>query len=212
MTSETKPIKAPTWSMLLFRSLFILTITGFAFAAYSLIRPLFGTFGFDFNTTMKSAGAVLVLGVFVVWLIPMVDLHIGIFEHVLPGRRFKQGRCPQCGHPKTPHEEVRSCSECGRPYGAPEDWRLKKRTVFNFLLWMTVGLLFGSTIGETRLALDERRWIVECRTLEEMSPEELGFRTRRRCWPSRYSELYYRTGQGPYAEPLVSNQRMRPLP
>ena len=195
--------------MLLFRSLFILTITGFSFAAYSLIRPLFGTFGFELNTFIKSAGAVLVLGIFVVWLIPMVDLHIGIFEHVIPGRRFKQGLCARCAHPRAPHAAASCCAECGRRHTAPEGWRLQKRTILNFVLWLSVGLFFGSAISETRLTLDERRWIQECRTLENMSPESLGFRTRRRSWPSSYSELYYRTEQGPYAEPLITNERVK---
>ena len=209
MIPERYSIKAPTWSMVLFRSLFILTITGFSFASYSLIRPLFGTFGFDLGTSMKSAGAVLVLGIFVVWLIPMVDLHIGIFEHVIPGRRFKQGLCAGCAHPRTPNETTDFCSECGRPHHAPESWRLKKRTILNFVLWMTVGLFFGSAIGETRLTLDERKWTQECRFLEDMSSGSLGFRTRKRSWPSSYSELYYRTEQGPYAEPLITNERVR---
>ncbi len=209
MSRERQSIKAPTWSMVAFRSVFVLTISAFAFASYSLIRPLFGTFGFDLATIIKSAGAVLVLGVFVVWLIPMVDLHIGIFEHVLPARRFKQGRCPRCGHPKTPHKATRSCSECGRALEAPDGWRLDRGTVLNFMLWMAAGLFFGSAIGETRLTLDENRWIEGCRILEEMSSESLGFRTRRRTWPSSYSELYYRTGEGPYAEPLISNERVK---
>ena len=208
MSPERQRIKAPVWSMVFFRSLFVVTITGFAFAAYSLIRPLFGTFGFDLNTFLKSAGAVLALGMFVVWLIPMVDLHIGIFEHVIPGRRFKQGLCAGCGHPRTPDASEGFCSECGRRHEAPDGWRLEKRTVLNFVLWMMVGLFFGSAIGETRLTLDERRWTRECRMLEDMSSDSLGFRTRRRSWPSGYSELYYRTEQGPYAEPLITNERI----
>ena len=209
MSDQARPIMAPTWSMILFRSLFVVTMTVFAFAAYSLIRPLFGTFGFEPGTTMKSAGAVLALGIFVVWLIPMVDLHIAIFEHVVPGRRFKQGRCPECGHPRSPGQETSYCSECGGRNRNPESWRLTKRTVFSFLIWMLVGLFLGSCIAETRLSIDEREWIQECRTLEGMSEDALGFRTRKRSWPSSYSELYYRSDRGAYAEPLVTHERMR---
>ncbi len=208
MSTREHSIEAPTWSMIFFRSLFVITIASFAFASYSLIRPLFGTFGFDLATCLKSAGAVLALGIFVVWLIPMVDLHISIFEHVIPRRRFRQGRCAQCGHSRSPDMKGRSCSECGRPHEEPDGWRLRGGTILNFVIWLSVGLLVGSAVAETRLTLDERRWVVECRTLEEMSADSLGFRARPRSWPSSYSELYYRTGQGTYAEPLVTNQRM----
>ena len=157
--------------------------------------------------TVAAAVATLAVVPFAPGLI-VADLHIGIFEHVIPGRRFKQGLCAGCGHPRTPDASAGFCSECGRRHEAPDGWRLEKRTVLNFVLWMMVGLFFGSAIGETRLTLDERRWTRECRMLEGMSSDSLGFRTRRRSWPSGYSELYYRTEQGPYAEPLITNERV----
>ena len=62
MSRERQSIKAPTWSMVAFRSVFVLTISAFAFASYSLIRPLFGTFGFDLATIIKSHWEGLALG------------------------------------------------------------------------------------------------------------------------------------------------------
>ena len=180
----------------------LLVLSAYCFTTYALIRPLFGTFGFDAITVLKSTLAVLVLGVFVLWLAPMSHVPSIIHQHVHPARRFRRGECPGCGYPSADKVSGGPCPECGVLFREPPEWRLRAGVVVSFLLLFVLAMLIGTAVAETRLLVDERQWLHDC-----SSPGGERLESRARTWPSGYSSLFNDPVDGPYAEALGGSRR-----
>ena len=187
----------------------LLLLSAYCFTTYALIRPLFGTIGFDATTVFKTTLAVIVLGIFVLWLAPMTNIPSIIHQHVAPSRRFRRGKCPGCGYPGAERGGARECPECGAAFREPPEWRLRGGVVVSFLLLFLAAVVLGGTVAETRLLADERQWMHDCSL-----PGGSRLESRARIWPSGYSLLFNDPVEGPYAEPLDGSRRdpeARPL-
>lgn len=179
-----------------------LVLSAYCFTTYALIRPLFGTFGFDLTTVAKSMLAVLVLGVFVLWLAPMIHVPSILHQHVYPTRRFRRGECPRCGYPGAKGIPSGCCPECGTVFKEPPEWRMRPGVVVSFLLLFLGSLVVGSVVAETRLLADERQWLRDC-----SAPGGEQLVSRARIWPSGYASLFNHPEQGPYAEAMSGSTR-----
>ena len=177
-------------------------LSAYCFTTYALIRPLFGTFGFDAATSLKTLLAVLVLGAFMLWLAPMTSVPTIIHRHVRPARRFRKGECPGCGYPEAKQIPSGVCPECGSAYAAPPEWRLRAGVVVQFGLLFLVSMTLGAAVAETRLLVDEGRWAQDCR-----SPGGNRLQSRARTWPSGFAVMFNDPESGPYAEALAGSWR-----
>ena len=192
----------PVLSRVLAQGGLLLLLSAYCFTMYALIRPLFGTIGFDATTVFKTTLAVIVLGIFVLGLAPMTNIPSIIHQHVAPSRRFRRGECPGCGYPEADRIESRECPECGAAFREPPEWRMRSGMVTSFLLLFLIAVVLGGTIAETRLLVDEQRWMHDCSL-----PGGARLESRARIWPSGYSLLFNDPVEGPYAEPLDASRR-----
>ena len=195
-------VRIPVRTKVLVQGGMLVLLGAYCFVTYALVRPLFGTFGFDGITTLKTLLAVLVLGAFMFWLAPMTDVPTIVHRHVRPARRYREGACPGCGYPEARKIPSGICPECGTAYAPPPEWRLGAGVVVNFLLLFLVAMLLGAVVAETRLLIDERQWEQDCRR-----PGGEMLQSRSRVWPSTFAELFNDPVSGPYAQPLVGSRR-----
>ena len=189
-------------STLLAQGGMLLILSVYCFTTYALIRPLFGTFGFDLMTLLKSMLAVLVLGIFVLWLAPMSHVASILHQHVYPARRFRRGECPGCGYPSANRTPGECCPECGIAYKEPAEWRMRSGVVVSFLLLFLLSMVLGTAVAETRLLVDEQQWLQDC-----TAPGGEQLESRARIWPSGYASLFNDPVDGPYAEALSGSVR-----
>ncbi|MEE2680895.1 MAG: hypothetical protein VX641_00825 [Planctomycetota bacterium] len=199
---NSSPTPVPLRSRLLVQGGMLLMLSLYCFITYALIRPLFGTFGFDVFTVGKSLLVVLVLGVFVLWLAPMVHVPSILHQHVYPRRRFLRGQCPGCGYPRSDRNPGSCCSECGTEFREPPEWRMRSSVVVSFLVLFVSAMIIGSAVAETRLLADERQWLQDC-----TAPGGDQLESRSRIWPSGHAYLFNDPVAGPYAEPVAGSTR-----
>ena len=192
----------PIGTRILVQGGLLLMLSVYCFTTYALIRPLFGTVGFDVTIVLKSMLAVGVLGIFVLWLAPMTQMPSIIHQHVTPARRFRRGACPGCGYPSADQIPAGQCPECGAAFLEPPEWRLRGGVVMSFLMLFATAVLVGTTVAETRLLVDERQWLQDC-----SSPGGELLESRSRIWPSGYALLFNDPVEGPYAEALSGSER-----
>jgi hypothetical protein len=120
-----------------------------------------------------------------------VDVPEAMFEHWLPERRFRAGRCPCCGY-----DAARArCPECGAPFGRPaayaSDWRTLRRTA-----WAAVpAWIVGFAAGLALVTLDERRFEREVASMRSLSPE-LREHSRPRAAPAGFARFAWDVGRG----------------
>ena len=173
---------------------------------YVLVRPLFGSFGFDLESTLKSVIAVIFLGCFVFFLIPLVDLPLIWYRHQKPRMRAEKGCCPACGHTATPEQRERSCPECGSRPEQPPTWRPNLGTLRRFLLFLLLAIVLGSATGEWSLIADERRFEREA-SLRNY-PEPTTSYSRPRTWPNGHAWLNYSPEAGTTASRFMGSSRV----
>ena len=174
---------------------------------YVLVRPLFGSFGFDLVHTVKSVVAVGFLGCFVFFLIPIVDLPLIWFRHLRPRSRAKRGCCPNCGQPAPPGVSQAVCPECGTTPQPPAAWRPDAGTLRRFLLLLLGAIAIGSSVGEWALVTDERRFRREALQRAYAAPTDSY--SRPRSWPNGHARLTYTPETGLEATSFISSDRMR---
>lgn len=197
----------PAWATWTHRVVLLGGLVFYCFLVYVLVRPLFGTFGFDGWSTAKSLGAVLILGAFVLCLLPLADLPLIWFRHRRPIARVRHGRCPQCGYPRGASTEQEICPECGATGVPPEPWQLSPRTAFRFVILLLVAIVLGSTLGEWWLLLDEEAFRQDASARSYPLPND-SF-SRARAWPNTYSTMTYTLENGAVSDPILASKRIR---
>jgi len=190
------------------RSLLLVLLGFYCFLVYSVVRPLFGTFGFDLATTVKSVLVVLVLTGFIVWLIPLVDLPLMIFNDRMPRARNRKGQCPGCGYPKPGMGSTVQCPECGTLTGAvPPRWKPTTATLTRFMGFLCIAILLGSGIGEWRILADEANFQEQASTRTYTYQGESFIRNR--AWPSSHATMHYTVENGPESQTILQSRRIR---
>ena len=200
--SVNPEVVTPVRTKILVQGLLLVLLSVYCFLVYALVRPLFGTFGFDPMTCFKSMLAVLALGCFVLWLAPITNVATIFHQHVRPSRRFKRGECPGCGYPGVGEQVRGNCPECGVPFREPPEWRMRGGIFLHFVLIFLLAMTLGGAVAETRLVLDEARWSAAC-----SRPGGRQLESRPRVWPSGYALLLNDPEHGPYAEPQAESRR-----
>lgn len=203
----TRKYTIPPWASWTHRVLLLAGLTFYCFLVYALIRPLFGTFGFDVTTTAKTVLAVCLLGVFVLWLFPLVDIPLILFHDRRPRARARKGKCPQCGYPRPPEELDTACSECGASGRVPPTWELSVNTLVRFAIFLLIAIILGSAIAEWRILTDEMRF--KQQASRRSYPQPGDSYTQSRTWPSTYATMSYTLENGAASDPVLESQRIR---
>lgn len=197
----------PAWAVWTHRAVVLISLAFYCFLVYVLVRPLAGTFGFDPWTTIKSLGVVVILGGFVVCLLPLVDLPTIWFSHRRPIARARRGRCPGCGYPRSPLTTGELCPECGATDALPARWQISPQTLLRFVVLLLVAIILGSTLGECWLILDESSFRREASARSYPNPGDYFSRTR--SWPNAHSTMTYTLENGPVSDPILASERIR---
>jgi hypothetical protein len=199
--------RVPGWATTLHAVAMIGGFTLYCGMMYVLVRPLFGSFGFEIGFTLKSMAVVSVLGCFVFFLMPIVDLPLIWFHHRRPEVRARRGCCPDCGHPKPPETSGSICSECGSEGIMPSVWQPGIGTIRRFLVLLAVSILLGSALGEWALLIDERNFEGEA-TLRTY-PVAGDSYSRARAWPNGHASMTYTPENGPSGSTFMESTRIR---
>ena len=182
---------APALAVLAWRATIVLALVACAAAATVVCRGLVGGFG---GAPVPWGVVLLAAAVAMLAVLPMgaaVDVPEAMFEHWLPERRFRAGRCPCCGY-----DAARArCPECGAPFGRPaayaSDWRTLRRTA-----WAAVpAWIVGFAAGLALVTLDERRFEREVASMRSLSPE-LREHSRPRAAPAGFARFAWDVGRG----------------
>ena len=197
---------APALAAVAWRAAIVVALVAYAAAATVVCRGLVGGFGGAPLPwlVVAAAGAVAMLAV-----LPMgaaVDVPEAMFEHWLPERRFRAGRCPCCGYDASRAR----CPECGAPFERPaayaSDWRTLRRTA-----WAAVpAWIVGFAAGVALVTLDERRFEREIAAYRSLHPE-LREHSRARAAPAGFARLAWDIGRGfsgppPFESPKAALQ------
>ena len=139
-------IQIPGWITVLHGVIILGGFTLYCGLAYMLVRPVFGSFGFEMGITLRSMVVVTLLGCFVFFLMPLVDLPLIWFHHRKRQVRYRRGCCPNCGYPNKAGVSGSICPECGSELVAPIAWKPGVGTVRRFLILLVIAILLGSAV------------------------------------------------------------------
>lgn len=199
--------RVPGWATTLHAVVMLGGFTLYCCLMYLLVRPLFESFGFEMEFMLKSVAVVTILGCFVFFLMPIVDLPLIWFRHRRPMVRARRGCCPECGHPKPPETSGSICSECGSEGTLPPVWKPNVGTIRRFLVLLALAIVLGSAIGEWSLLVDERNFENEA-ALRRYSVAGDDY-TRPRAWPNGHASMTYTPENGPSGSTFTQSTRMR---
>lgn len=183
--------EAPGWFTAAWRVLLVAGTVAYCALATAVIRGLVGGWEVGPGAAIVMAAASLVA---LLALLPMgavIDLPEALFEHWVPERRFRAGRCPACGY-----DSARgACPECGAPFVPPpayaSDWGTLRRSAWILLPAWAVGLAAG--IAWVRA--DEKAFADQVAAARRADPEAMNH-VRRRAWPASFAELTWNAGRG----------------
>lgn len=204
---SSREYSIPPWVTWAHRGLLLGGLSFYCFLVYSLVHPLFGTFGFDAVTTVKTLLATCFLGAFVLWLLPLADIPQILYQDRRPRARVRKGRCPQCGYPRPTNDLDVSCPECGSSGQMPPTWELSGRTVVRFLVLLLMAITLGSAFAEWRLLTDELRFKQQASLRNYPQPGDSY--TQSRAWPSTYAKMTYTLENGASSDPVLESKRIR---
>lgn len=176
----------------LHRSCIFFLLCGYFFVAFAAARGLVGGWGLPLRVWVPAAFASALMSVFVIWLAPFLALPEIWYRHVLPERRVKRGRCPDCGHPHPRSvAEHYLCPECGGTGQLPPVWQCTWPVIRRFLVLLVAAYLVGSIAAAFSGRWDERRFERDvARRRSDVAFE------RPRAWPAEFARLRYEPGVG----------------
>lgn len=186
----------PLWS---FRAAFTLVVATYVVIVYIAVRAMQGNFGASPTYVLFAIVPVIILGVFLLPLVPLAELPENWVLQQLPASRRRRGLCPSCAYPM-PAGAPR-CPECGsdgrvRPLVEPS-WSAVRR----FAQMALVGLVLGVAIGETFIQIDERRFRAEVEAMPAPVPGTIAADVSRpRQWPASFATLRWSPERGFEAE------------
>ncbi len=182
---------APALAVVAWRTAILVALVAYAAAATVVCRGLVGGFG---GAPVPWAVVAAAAAVAMLAVLPMgaaIDVPEAMFEHWLPERRFRAGRCPCCGYDASRAR----CPECGaafeRPVPYASDWRTLRRTAWAAVPAWIVGLGAGIAL----VTLDERRFEREIASYRALHPE-LREHSRPRASPAGFARLGWDVGRG----------------
>jgi hypothetical protein len=117
-------------------------------------RGLIGGFGADVGPLLGVAAANLAAMIAVLPAYAVVDLPRATWNHLLPERRWRAGRCPDCGHPAV--DRARPCPECGAAFARPPAYAADWRTLRRMALLVLPAWALGTALGMAAFLADER--------------------------------------------------------
>ena len=199
-------IQIPSWITVLHGVIILSGFTAYCGMAYMLVRPVFGSFGFDLGITLRSMVVVTLLGCFIFFLIPLVDLPLIWFHHQRRLKRHRRGCCPDCGYPDKVGIPGKICPECGSELVPPKAWRPGAGTVRRFLILLVMAILLGSAVGELSLLMDESTFQVLATARRYVEPGDSY--SRARIWPNGHADMTYTPENGSSGSKFMESTRM----
>jgi len=182
----------PLWS---FRAAFTLVVTAYVVIVYIAVRAMQGNFGASPTYVLFAIVPVVILGVFLLPLVPFAELPENWVLQQLPASRRRRGLCPSCAYPMS--ADAPRCPECGsdgrvRPLVEPS-WSALRR----FAPMALFGLVLGVAIGETLVQVDERRFRAEVAAMSAPVPGTTAADVSRpRQWPGSFATLRWSHERG----------------
>lgn len=180
----------------IFRALVMLLLAAHVFYMYCTARGMAESFGFRPGTTIVACLFALVMLIPLVWAVAIPEIPEAFTLHILPRRRWKQGRCRRCGYDlrgiaQAPDAPI-VCPECGLEASEPEAadmWQVGARTIRRFMLINALAWVIGCAAGETWMQIDEHRFRDEAQHIIATSPRASYSRARH--WPNSSATLLY---------------------
>ncbi|MBX3354256.1 MAG: hypothetical protein KF724_00985 [Phycisphaeraceae bacterium] len=204
-----------------YRVLFVAVVAIYITIVYAAVRALQGNFGASPLFVLLAVGPAIIMGVFLLPLVPLSELPENWVQQQLPAARLRRGCCPSCGYrinPATRREGARwRCPECGGEERVPPlvepSWSALRR----FLQMAVVGYLAGIIVGEALVQIDEWRFRAEVRTIRSRAPTtgpdgglSVPALARARQWPGSFATLHWSAEGGFESEaPGLGSARLR---
>lgn len=194
----------PGWFVAAWRLLLVAGTLGYCALATAVIRGLVGGWGLGFRDVVVIGISSLIA---LLALLPMgavIDLPEALWEHWVPERRFRAGRCPACGYESAGGE----CPECGAPFRRPaayaSDWRTARRSA-----WILVpSWALGLAAGLLAVRADERAFEQQVAAIRRADAEAIDH-VRPRAWPASFAELTWNAGRGFSGPPPFESPKIR---
>lgn len=198
--------QVPIWATVLGWTLALGFLGFYFFVVHACLRALVPSFGFDPSAMGTAIFGTIVMSGFVIWLVSLAELPEMWFIHRRPRRLLAQGRCPSCGHLRTP-DSTSPCSECGvPPEELPPPYGMSWSAVRRFGIALVIGILAGVAVAETSIATDEARMIQDTRTITR---KEWTFQ---RAWPATFGRVDWSCDRGFMPRGLLQVERIEPSP
>ena len=221
MSSPESGHTTPLWAIATVRLGLILILGFYFFIIYTVSRGLIPEFGASFSVVLRCVLMTIAMSMLIVWLMLYVELPEMLFQHVLPQRRHRNGRCHGCTHPVSEGLSS-SCQECGiRLASVPENYSIGWRAVRLFAVILIMAITLGASIGEFWMSNDEKhmeRIVLNSTTPNFAYPQKTNLNspmiiefTRR--WPANFSKIEWSVkGFEPYDIFSFRDARLGPDP
>lgn len=194
----------PGWFVAGWRLLLVAGTAAYCALAAEVIRGLVGGWGLGVRDLVVIGVSSLIA---LLALLPMgtvIDLPEALWEHWVPERRFRAGRCPACGY----ESAGGGCPECGAPFRRPaayaSDWRTVRRSAWILLPSWAVGL----AAGLAAVRADEGAFERQVAAIRRADADSLDH-ARRRAWPASFAELTWNAGRGFAGPPPFESPKIR---
>ena len=178
--------------------------TLYAAAATVTCRGLVGGFGLRASDWILLAAATAIAMLAVLPMGAIIDLPQAIWEHAIPERRWRAGRCPSCGY----DARRGTCAECGAAFGRPLSYAMNWSTLRRAAWILVPAWAAGLAIGLSLVAADEARFRQEVDARRRTDPELLDH-SRPRAAPAGFAELSWNAGRGFRGPPPFESPKTR---
>ena len=184
--------------------------TLYAAAATVTCRGLVGGFGPRASDWILLAAATAIAMLAILPMGAIIDLPQAIWEHAIPERRWRDGRCPSCGYAN----RGGPCPECGAPHERPPSFAMNWSTLRRAAWILVPSWALGLAAGMAAVAHDEARFRDEVAARRAAEPE-LRDHARPRIPPAGFARLEWNAGRGfrgppPFESPKVRTDTLGP--